>query len=471
MNNNVFSRRSFIAGTGSLAIASRVSSTLAATSKPNVVFILADDLGYADLSVYGRRDYETPVLDRLASEGIRFTQAYSNSAVCSATRFGLITGRYQYRLRGGLEEPIARPNPAIGLPPSVPTLPSLLRRAGYSTALIGKWHLGYMPDFGPLKSGYDEFFGNYSGALDYFSHRGAGNAQTTPKDLYEGEVAVERTGYYTQLLADRAVEYVSRRHAKPFFLSLHFTAPHWPWEGPGDAEVSKQLKDIWHFEGGSIATYAKMVRALDESVGRVLNELESRGLADNTIVIFTSDNGGERFSDTWPFTGQKSELLEGGIRVPAIIRWPGRIKPGTTDQVAISMDWLPTLLAAAGASADPAYPSDGESLLPVLLGEQRSHPRTLYWRYAFNEQRALRTGDLKYLKIKGTEYLFDVVSDARERANLASVQPGKLAELRKAWEQWNAQMLPITPDVFSTGVTSQQQADHYAVPPATPPRR
>src|SRR5688572_29629564 len=170
MATSTLSRRSFITAAGSVAFATGPSA-FAADAKPNIVFILADDLGYADLSVYGRREYRTPHLDRLANEGIRFTQAYSNSAVCSATRFALITGRYQYRLRGGLEEPITRPDPAIGLPSSVPTLPSLLKRSGYSTALIGKWHLGYLPEYGPLKSGYDEFFGNYGGALDYFSYR------------------------------------------------------------------------------------------------------------------------------------------------------------------------------------------------------------------------------------------------------------------------------------------------------------
>jgi arylsulfatase A-like enzyme len=465
MTNTTLSRRSFIASAGCLAVASRGSAAQPSAAKPNIVFILADDLGYADLSVYGRREYRTPNIDSLAAGGLRFTQAYSNSAVCSATRFALITGRYQYRLRGGLEEPIHRPNPAIGLPPSVPTLPSLLKRVGYDTALIGKWHLGFLPHYGPLKSGYDEFFGNYGGALDYFSHRGTGDAQTAPKDLYEGEVPVERAGYYTNLLADRAVEYVRRKHSQPFFLSLHFTAPHWPWEGPTDAAVSKQLKDIWHWDGGNLDTYARMVRALDDGVGRVLAELDAQGLSDNTIVVFTSDNGGERFSDNWPFTGQKSELLEGGIRVPAIVRWPVRVRRGTTDQVAITMDWLPTLLDVAGAKADPAFPSDGDTLLPTLTGDRAAYARTLYWRYASNEQRALRVGDLKYLKIRDNEYLFDLARDVRERANLASLQPQKLAELRRNWEHWNEQMLPITADVF-TGGPSRQQADRNFVPAA-----
>jgi arylsulfatase A-like enzyme len=459
----------FLRDAASLAAVSSVAPAVAAGRPPNILFIVADDLGFADLSIHGRREYRTDNLDRLARQGVRFTQAYSNSAVCSATRFALITGRYQYRLRGGLEEPIARANDVIGLPASHPTLPSLLKQAGYATALIGKWHLGFPPNFGPLKSGYDEFFGNLGGAIDYFSHRGVGaDAQTAPKDLYEGETPVERTGYYTQLLADRAVEYIVRPRSQPFFLSLHFTAPHWPWEGPGDEAVSKRIKELFHLDGGNFATYASMVLALDESIGRVLAAVSRTGLEEDTIVIFTSDNGGERFSDNWPFSGQKSELLEGGIRVPSFIRWPARLRPSVSDQVSITMDWMPTLLAAVGAQSDPDYPSDGDDLLPVLTGERASYDRTLYWRYKMHEQRALRRGASKYLRIAGNDYLFDVLTDPRERANLANLRPQELSSLREAWEHWNAQMLPITPDVFTSG-PSARQADHYSIPPTAPP--
>jgi arylsulfatase A-like enzyme len=464
MARSSVSRRAFLRSATSLATAACIAPTLAAERPPNILFILADDLGFADLSVQGRRDYRTANLDRLANQGVRFTQAYSNSAVCSATRFGLITGRYQYRLRGGLEEPITGANRMAGLPPTHPTLPSLLKRAGYATALIGKWHLGQLPSFGPLKSGYDEFFGNLGGAVDYFSHRSPGDAQQGAMDLYEGEVPVEKTGYYTQLLADRAIDFIGKRRDAPFFLSLHFTAPHWPWEGPGDAAVSRQLKDLFHYDGGSLATYAAMMLALDESVGRVLTALASRNIDDETIVIFTSDNGGERFSDTWPFSGQKSELLEGGIRVPAFIRWPARLRPAVSDQVCITMDWLPTLLAAAGAAPDPEFPSDGENLLRILTGDRANIERTLFWRYKLHEQRAVRSGNAKYLRIAGNEYLFDVVNDPRERANLALQRPDEFKALRQRWETWNAQMLPLTPEVNTSGPSSAAQADRYFVP-------
>jgi arylsulfatase A-like enzyme len=429
--------------------------------QPNIVFILADDLGWADLSVYGQTAFTTPHLDQMAAEGVRFTQAYANSAVCSATRFALITGRYQYRFRGGLEEPLVRQAQRYGLPPEHPTLPSLLRDAAYNTALIGKWHLGSLPSFGPLKSGYQRFFGNYGGAIDYFTHK-PGVGEAVPRDLYEGEVPVERVGYYTQLLADEACAWIGQQTAdKPFFLSLHFTAPHWPWVGPEDEEVSRNLKDLFHYDGGNLATYARMVRSLDAAVGQVLGQLKSQGLDDNTIVVFSSDNGGERFAKTWPFTGQKTELLEGGLRVPTLLRWPAGLKPQVSEQVTISMDWLPTLLAAAGLQPHPDYAPDGENILPVLQGQAPVHERSLFWRYKAQAQRAAREGPYKYLRINEHEFLFDVVTDTLERANLKEQLPEVFARLCQKWEDWNARFIPITEEVFTHGVTPDIQADRY----------
>jgi arylsulfatase A-like enzyme len=233
----------------------------AQAGRPNIVFIMADDLGYADLSCYGQRDYTTPNIDRLALEGVRFTQGYANSAVCSATRVALITGRYQYRLVAGIEEHIVPASPKnAGLPPSHPTLPSLVKQVGYGTTLVGKWHLGFLPDFSPLKSGYDQFFGIFAGAADYFNH-----GPRTASPLFEQEVPVERHGYMTNLLGDRAVQTIEgySKSTAPFLLSLHFTAPHWPWEGPDDEAESKRIKSLWHHDGGSQKTYAVMVQSMD----------------------------------------------------------------------------------------------------------------------------------------------------------------------------------------------------------------
>jgi arylsulfatase A-like enzyme len=415
-----------------------------ATKPPNIIFILADDMGYADLSCFGRRDYTTPSLDRLAREGMRFTSAYSNSPDCSATRVALMTGRYQYRLPVGLAEPLAGPN--LGLDPSLATLPSRLREAGYRTALIGKWHLGERPNFGPLLSGYDHFWGFRRAGIDYFSHENLGG-----HDLWDDDTEIHRTGYSTDLFGDQAIITLNRfaKVRKPFFLSLHFNAPHWPWEGPSDQAESKRIappKDLTsfaHFDGGTLKTYGEMVKRLDFQVGRVLNALRSLQLERNTIVIFTSDNGGERFSDTWPFSGRKNELLEGGLRVPTIMRWPGKIRPGSVNDTPIAtMDWMPTLLAAGGISADDSYPPDGVDLAPLLSGNVIAE-RELFWRFRTNNQRALRLGQFKYLKIGENEFLFDIIGDPLERANLIKREPVRFADLVSRWHRRNADMLPM----------------------------
>jgi arylsulfatase A-like enzyme len=428
--------------------------------QPNIVFIMADDLGYADVGCYGRPELHTPNIDRIAARGARLTQGYANSAVCSATRLALITGRYQYRLPLGLEEPLAGKTD-VGLPPDHPTLPSLLRRAGYATALVGKWHLGVLPKFSPLKSGYDSFFGIRSGVADYYSHLNARQQH----DLWEGDEPVTRNGYMTDLLGERAVDTIDHfaKHDQQFFLSLHFNAPHWPWEAPGDRAESDRLRgsNLRHFDGGTQHIYHRMIEAMDLQIGRVLQALDANDLTDNTVVIFTSDNGGERFSDTWPFTGIKTELLEGGLRVPTLICWPERIPAGQLNtQVAITMDWFPTLLEAARATADPAYPPDGISLLPMLTRESAPVVRKLFWRYKTNTQRAVRDGDFKYLKIRDNTYLFHVVADPRERANLWDRRRDITDQLVADWNAWNAQMLPEIPDSFGEIYTAAQLADH-----------
>src|SRR5712664_687236 len=474
---SAISRRRFVQTTAASSLAlggmGLGHPTWAQSTKPNIVFILADDLGYADLSCYGQRDYTTPNIDRLATEGLKFTQAYSNSPDCSSTRTGLITGRYQARLPLGLEEPLSPLSPkGIGLAPSHPTLPSLLKKVGYGTTLVGKWHLGDLPDFSPLKSGYDHFFGILGCCADYFNHGAeAFRAYVLPfpglaYQLHEQEVPVERHGYMTNLLGDRAVQTVEgyAKAKEPFLLSLHFTAPHWPWEGPDDEAESKRIKNLFHRDGGTQKTYMAMMQNLDSNIGRVLQALDVHGLSTNTIVIFTSDNGGERFSNIWPFTGMKGELLEGGLRIPAIVRWPGRVATGSvSEQVMISMDWMPTLLAAAGVQPDPAYPPDGDNLLPTLTGRGSPHPRKLFWRYYGGGQRAVRDRDWKYLQIAGNEFLFDIVQDPRERANLKDRRKDIFDRLKSDWEAWNSTMLPERTRPATYGNPGNFVADHYGV--------
>ena len=422
-------------------------------SRPNFIFIVADDLGYADLGCYGGRDEPfgrvSPVLDGLAAKGVRFTQGYSNSPVCSPTRFGMITGRYQYRLRGAAEEPInskSRGSKTLGLPPEHPTLPSLLKGAGYRTALIGKWHLGSQPHFGPLRSGYEEFFGPMSGGVDYFTHCDS----TGQHDLWLGNEAHQAEGYLTDLLSRRAADYVQRMAEgdAPFFLSLHYTAPHWPWETREDAGKAPLVKNnLFDLAGGNIHTYRRMIHHMDEGIGWVMQALAKAGMADNTLVVFTSDNGGERFSDNWPLVGGKMDLTEGGIRVPWIAHWPAVIPAGgTSSQLCMTMDWSATMLDAAGVAADARHPLDGVSLMPVLRDTARSFASPLHWLMNHRGQRALREGEWKYLRVDGNDYLFNIAQDERERANQAKTEPERLQAMRAAWEAWNDTMPPIPED-------------------------
>ncbi|MEY3379638.1 MAG: hypothetical protein RL468_236 [Pseudomonadota bacterium] len=424
--------------------------------RPNIVFIVADDLGYADLGCYGGRPAKfgpvSPVLDELATKGLKFTQGYANSPVCSPTRFALMTGRYQYRLRGGADEPISsrsRGSTVLGLPTDHPTLPSLLRAHGYHTGLMGKWHLGYPPSFGPLRSGYEEFFGPMSGGVDYFTHC----SNSGQHDLWFGEAEQQEDGYLTDLISRRSVDFVHRmaapaRQGKPFFLSIHYTAPHWPWETRDDREMAEEVKkDLFHLHGGNINTYQRMIHHMDEGIGWVVDALKREDLLDQTLIVFTSDNGGERFSDNWPLVGGKMDLTEGGIRVPWIAHWPQVIQGGrSSTQRCMTMDWTATMLAVAGVQADPAYPLDGVSLMPVLQSEDREFDRTLFWRMNHRGQCAMREGDWKYLRVDGHDYLFNIPADERERANLGKREPERLLAMRGAWEEWNASMPPIPSD-------------------------
>jgi arylsulfatase A-like enzyme len=454
MPNMVMTRRGVLGGAlgaGAALAAQRGSAASAPSPKqPNIIYIMADDMGYGDLGSFGKV-YETPNIDRIGAEGIVLRHAYANSCVCTATRVGLITGRYQNRFRVGQEEPLAANSDKIGLDPALPTMPRHLKALGYRTALVGKWHMGDAPRFGPLKSGYDRFFGLYSGGKDYFLQGGNDSAA-----LRDGDQVLKGHRYLTDELGDRAVREIREAKADnvPLFLSLHFTAPHWPWEGPEDMAIAQSLSDIQHHDGGSIATFQKMLTSLDGNVGKVLQALADIGEAENSIVVFTSDNGGERFSNVWPLTGMKGELLEGGIRVPVLVRWPARIRAGSeSDQVAMSMDWMPTFFEAAGGSAS-SLQTDGTSVLPQLLGGA-SAPRKLFWMYKANGQAAHRDGDWKYLRLGGHEHLFNLAQDEHERANLAKREPARFEAMKKAHAEWTATMLPYPEDSYSWDIQGQ----------------
>ena len=412
------------------------------TQRPNIIYIMTDDMGYGDLSAYGRKDYSTPHLDKLMSQSMKFVNAYSAGPLCTPTRTAFITGRYPAKTPVGLMEPLTstKVDSSFGLSADYPSVATLMRAAGYKTALIGKWHLGLLPQHSPLKNGLDYFWGIRSGAADYISHNGDGRKP----DLYENENLVSAPGYLTDLITQKAIDFIKTKHGKPFFLTLTYTAPHWPWQGPLD----KAYEDSKGFrEGGSPAVYAAMMQSLDEGIGRLLKSLDDELLSGQTIVIFTNDNGGERYSDNGGFAKSKGTLWEGGIRVPAFVRWPGKIKPGTvSQQVVTTMDWTASILASAKAKPHPRFPLDGINLLPVLTGKKAEIKRTLYWRtFQRIKSKAIRDGNWKYLQDEKGEYLFDLNADPGEKMDLKLEQVVLFNQLKEKLSNWEKTVLQPIP--------------------------
>jgi arylsulfatase A-like enzyme len=419
-----------------------INTSSAQSQRPNIIYIMADDLGYADLSCYGRKDYSTPNIDKLASQGMKFMNAYAGASLCTPTRVSFMTGRYPARLPVGLYEPL-RGSPkdsVVGLKREQTSVATLVRNAGYETALIGKWHLGFTPEHGPNANGFEEFLGFHPGATDYVTHR-RGNGKP---DLYHNTTSIEEDGYITDILTEHALQYIKKKHSKPFFLSLQFNAPHWPWQGPGDKAYPDTLR--WPM-GGSPIIFQAMMKSLDSAVGLVMKAVDEANLSGNTVIIFTSDNGGEKFSDMGIYSGAKAELWDGGIRVPAVIKWTGKIKPNTTtDQVIVTMDWTATILALAGAKPDPALPLDGENILSVCNGSKKVYSRTLYWRmFQDKNQKAVRDGNWKYLLTEQGESLFDLSTDPSEKNNLKEKHPEIFTRLKAKYAEWEKTVLKPIP--------------------------
>jgi arylsulfatase A-like enzyme len=399
--------------------------------KPNFVVFLVDDMGYADLSSYGAKDIQTPNIDRIAREGIRFTDAYSNGPVCTPTRAALMTGRYQQRF--GLEWAISPGMKEPGLEQRHTTIARFLKNDGYATALIGKWHLGYKPEYGPNAHGFDRFFGILSGNVDHYSHR-ENNGEA---DLLEDGKPVEREGYMTDLLADEAAKWLDANHQRPFFLYFAFNTVHWPFQAPGRPK-DVRTRSTW-FEG-TRADYVRMMKALDDAVGRVLARLDQYGMTKNTMVIFTNDNGGERLSDNSPLFHHKGTLWEGGIRVPLAVRWPERIPKGQVSNAPVATMDLPVTVVAAAGLKEGLTRADGVNLLPHMMSKHAVPERTLFWRInrAGRNQRAARRGDWKYISDAGIEMLVNLREDLGERRDLGYRHPEKKAELREALRAWEA---------------------------------
>jgi len=412
------------------------------TSKPNIVLIITDDVGYGDLGSYGAPDIKTPNLDALAKAGTRFTQFYANASSCSPTRAGLISGRYQQRYV--VERPlgaVSSPDGKLGLPATGRSLPQLLKNHGYATALLGKWHLGYEPQFSPLAHGFDSFFGFKSGYIDYYQHTDGSGAP----DLFENDQPVTAAGYMTDLITARTVTFIEDHARSPFFLEVAYNAAHWPYQIPDHPSVARDnARHLMPFDDNTStrADYVKIMERADQGVGQILAALDKHQLAANTLVIFTNDNGGEWLSRNAPFYNRKFSLYEGGIRVPAIIRWPGHVPAGaTTNQVGITMDLSRTILAAAGAPIPANAGLEGIDLVPLITRGAKPQSRTLFWRVTTGglNQRAVRDGDWKLLVDGTVRYLlFDVSKDLVERDDISATHTDvvkRLVLMLRAWEK------------------------------------
>ena len=412
-----------------------VSGQTSQAERPNIVLIMTDDAGYADLGVYGATDLKTPNIDGLARDGVRLTDFYANGSSCTPTRAGLISGRYQQRFT--LEMPLghaATKDADRGLPASGRSLPQLLKNAGYATALIGKWHLGYKPEFSPNAHGFDQFFGFKSGYIDFYQH--TDNASRS--DLFENDAPAQAAGYMTDLITERSIRFIEQNAKRPFFVDVAFNAPHWPYQRPDQpSTAAENARHMTAFDQptNTRADYVAMLERVDQSVGRILAAIDKAGLRNNTIVIFTNDNGGEWLARNTPLFHHKFSVWEGGIRVPAIVRWPGRIPAGqVSGQVGITMDLTASMLAAAGATVPPETKLEGIDLFPVLEKKTAAIDRTLFWRSA--QQRAVRSGDWKLVIDLGRPMLFNLRNDAGERTNMIGERPDIARRLRPLLEAW-----------------------------------
>jgi arylsulfatase A-like enzyme len=393
-------------------------------------------MGYADIGCHGCKDIATPNIDSIARNGVRFTNGYVSCGVCSPTRAGLVTGRYQQRFghefNPGPPREGSREN--LGLPLTEATIADVLKSAGYATSIVGKWHLGDAPHFHPLKRGFDEFFGFLGGSHSY-TDPGLGS----PNPIMRGTESVDEREYLTDAFTREAVAFIERHRDRPFFLYLAYNAVHAPLETPKRYQSKfEQISDPKR------RVYAGMMTAMDEGVGSVLGKLKELGIGENTLVFFFSDNGGPtqgNGSNNGLLRATKATLYEGGIRVPFMIQWPRRLKGGQIyKHSVISLDILPTAAAAAGARLPKDRKLDGINLLPYLAGEKKAAPHEmLFWRTGQNH--VVRKGNWKLVTMSGETGLFDLASDIGESRDLKAEKPDVVKELEKAFEKWNSQMV------------------------------
>ena len=425
--------------------------------KPNIVFVLADDLGYGDLGCYGRQDIKTPVIDRVAAEGVRFTQYYANGPECSPTRTAFLTGRYQHRV-GGLECAIGTGNVGryddairlrethdLGLPVEETSIARMLKDAGYATAITGKWHLGYEPKFAPHLHGFDHAFYCIGGGMDYFHYLDT----VAGYNLFLNGNPIRREGHFTDLATDEAIKFIERHADEPFFLYVPYTAPHSPFQGPDDYRPDPLPLDspLWKQGQAPPDVYVAMIEHMDKCIGRILKVLDDKGLTQDTVVIFSSDNGGTGSARNTPLSKIKGSTFEGGIRVPAVARWPGVIPKGVVnEQMCITMDFSASIVRIAGATVPPGREFDGLDILKLVETGRPLRKRTLFWRGRRGDRtwRAVRDGDLKYIRRtdggRTEEYLFDLKEDVGETRSLLEERPKEVRRLKAMLTDWEKQV-------------------------------
>ncbi len=412
----------------------------ATVERPNIIVIMADDLGYGDVSCYGSKKIRTPNIDALAGGGMKFTDYHSNCPVCSPTRAALLTGRYQQR--SGIEGVVYAKGPTrqTGIALEEITFAEVLKKRGYATGIFGKWHLGYNVEFNPAKQGFDEFVGYVSGNVDYHSHLdGAGF-----EDWWKNCEKVPEEGYCTDLITKHGVDFIERHKDGPFCLYLPHEAPHYPYQGredpPERLSGGRKGRKGRKAKGEEITrAYKEMVEVMDEGIGRIVETVRRLGLERKTFIFFCSDNGATKRGSNGALSGFKGSLWEGGHRVPAVAYWPGRIKAGTiTDQTTLGMDLFATMTSIAGAKLPAGLKLDGVDLLPMLTEGAKLPERTLFWRY--RKEKALRKGHWKLLIQNNQSKLYNLDDDLSEKNNLAKTRPDMVKKLEDELAVWGQEV-------------------------------
>ncbi len=417
------------------------------TKTPNLIIILTDDQGYKDVGFNGSTDIKTPNIDIIAKEGTRFTNGYVSYPVCGPSRAGLLTGRYQDRF-GFTSNPTMDPSIAQnGIPTTEKNIAEILKPAGYTSAIIGKWHMGTHPELRPNKRGFDYFYGFLSGGHQYFPQDLTLNDLDDVKYKYdwyrtrllENEQRVDTDEYLTDELSHEAVNFIKREKDNPFFLYVAYNAPHTPLQAS-----EKYLARYQHIKDKKRRIYAAMVSAVDDGVGDILTTLKELGIDDNTLVVFLSDNGGARnnASDNGELRGHKNDLFEGGVRVPFAMRWLNKIPAGVDyHQPISSLDILATIVAQANVDISENKPLDGVDLIPYITNEEKGSPHEiLFWRHLKAKSHAVRRGDDKLMQVKQDTLVFDLDEDFRESKNVADKQIEKAGSLQKAYQQWESEL-------------------------------